>query len=247
MDLYNFFNIYNKVAIAFSGGVDSSYLLCMAKKYGADIKAYYVKTAFQPEFEFKDALKLGEIIGVKINVINIDILSNEEVTANPTNRCYYCKNNIFGTIRKKMAEDGYEILIDGTNASDDLDERPGTKALKELKVLSPLRMCGLTKDKIRELSEEEGLFTYNKAAYACLATRTQPNVKITAEILNKIENAEYYLFNLGFNDFRVRVFYGAARIQLNENDFKKAFEMKKDILEGVGAYFDGVLLDLKGR
>lgn len=247
MDLYNFFNIYNKVAIAFSGGVDSSYLLCMAKKYGADIKAYYVKTAFQPEFEFKDALKLGEIIGVKISVINIDILSNEEVTANPTNRCYYCKNNIFGTIRRKMAEDGYEILIDGTNASDDLDERPGTKALKELKVLSPLRMCGLTKDKIRELSKEEGLFTYNKAAYACLATRTQPNVKITAEILNKIENAEDYLFNLGFNDFRVRVFYGAARIQLNENDFKKAFEMKKDILEGVGAYFDGVLLDLKGR
>lgn len=247
MDLYNFFNTYNKVAIAFSGGVDSSYLLCMAKKYGADIKAYYVKTAFQPEFEFKDALKLGEIIGVKINVINIDILSNEEVTTNPTNRCYYCKNNIFGTIRRKMAEDGYEILIDGTNASDDLDERPGAKALKELKVLSPLRMCGLTKDKIRELSEEEGLFTYNKAAYACLATRTQPNVKITAEILNKIENAEDYLFNLGFNDFRVRVFYGAARIQLNENDFKKAFEMKKDILEGVGAYFDGVLLDLKGR
>lgn len=247
MELKEFFDIYKKVAIAFSGGVDSAYLLYMAKKYGADVKVYYVKTDFQPQFEFDDAKKLCEDIGVEFNVVYINILENKEVTANPSNRCYFCKQSIFGEIKRQMNKDGYSILIDGTNASDDLEERPGAKALREMEVISPLRMCNLTKDKIRELSKKEGLFTHNKPAYACLATRTQANVTITEDILYKIEKSEDILFKLGFSDFRVRVFFGCAKIQLNENEFNKAIEMRKSIVEGIKPYFDSVLLDLKGR
>ncbi len=136
MNLQEFFVENNKVAVAFSGGVDSSYLLYAAKKYGADVRAYYVKSAFQPLFEYEDAMKLVSDLDamglhVELTVLEVDVLGNDTVTANPSNRCYFCKQVIFGNIIEAAVRDGYEVLLDGTNASDDASDRPGMKALEE--------------------------------------------------------------------------------------------------------------------
>ncbi len=247
MKLEEFFAKYRKVAIAFSGGVDSAYLLYAAVKAGADVKAYYVKSAFQPEFEYSDAVKLAEQIGAKMKTLTVDILQNEEVKANPKDRCYYCKKTIFSTIVYEAAKDGYEVLLDGTNASDEEGDRPGMRALRELTVFSPLRICGLTKDEIRRLSKEAGLFTWNKPAYACLATRIPTGCAISKDILSATENAEDYLFSLGFSDFRVRYLNGAAKLQLRESDFELMTKYRKEIVEELTKYYSDVFVDLEVR
>ena len=212
MDLKEFFEKYPEVAIAFSGGVDSSYLLYAAKQYAERCTAYYVKSDFQPEFEYRDAKKLAEELKAEMCVINLDVLDSEDVRRNPENRCYYCKQLIFSTIKEKAASDGYTVLLDGTNASDDVNDRPGMKALQELEVKSPLRECGLTKDVVRKLSKEAGLFNWDKPAYACLATRIPANEPIDRKKLERIEKAEDYLFSMGFTDFRVRTVNEHARL-----------------------------------
>ena len=168
MDLKEFFRQHPKAAIAFSGGVDSSYLLYAALQCGADVRAYYVKGAFQPQFELDDAQRLARDIHAPMTVLRADVLRDETVTANPANRCYYCKKVVFSSIAQAALADGYTVLLDGTNASDDAGDRPGMRALQELQVLSPLRLCGLTKPEIRRLSKEARLFTWDKPAYACL-------------------------------------------------------------------------------
>ncbi|MCL2282150.1 MAG: ATP-dependent sacrificial sulfur transferase LarE [Fibromonadales bacterium] len=205
MTLESFFKENPLVALGFSGGVDSSYLLYAGLRYGAKIKAYFVKTEFQPEFELKDALKLAKQIGADITVIEKNILSNEKVSSNPDNRCYFCKKEIFETICAKAQSDGIKLVIDGTNASDCANERPGIKALQELSVRSPLRECGIAKSEVRRLSQEAGLFTWNKNAYACLATRILNNRPITKELLRKTEKVEDALIAAGFTNFRARV------------------------------------------
>lgn len=216
MTLREFFTRYPRVALGFSGGVDSSFLLWAAKTCGAEVGAYYVSTAFQPAFEREDAMRLAASLGISPEVIELDILSCREVIANPPDRCYHCKKRIFGAVAQRAMEDGYTILIDGTNASDDAGDRPGMRALKELQVLSPLRMCGLTKDEIRRQSGEAGLFTWNKPAYACLATRAQAGERLTAENLHRTEEAEAALSGLGFSDFRVRHSGDEARIEVTQ-------------------------------
>jgi len=247
MKLEKFFEENPKVAIGFSGGVDSSYLLFAGMRSGANVQAYYVKSAFQPEFEMHDALRLANLIGANVKVLEIDVLANEEVTANPPDRCYPCKQAIFGTLKKQALADGYNVLIDGTNASDDADDRPGMKALEEMSVRSPLRESGLTKDEIRRLSKEAGLFTWDKPSYACLATRVPPGRKITAELLNAVEKAEDVLFSLGFSDFRVRVYSDAARLQFPQSQMDQAINKKDEIIKSIKQYFPAILLDLEGR
>ncbi|MFR4278111.1 MAG: asparagine synthase-related protein [Oscillospiraceae bacterium] len=179
MTLQEFFAENPRAAIAFSGGVDSSYLLYAAVQCGADVHAYFAKTAFQPQFELDDAQRLAESVGAKLTVLELDALSSEDVARNPANRCYYCKQNIFGNLKRAAAEDGFTLILDGTNASDDAGDRPGMRALREMDVRSPLRECGLTKAEIRRLSHEAGLFTWDKPAYACLATRVPTGTRIT--------------------------------------------------------------------
>ena len=145
MNLTEFFKQHPKIALGFSGGVDSSYLFYAAVKAGADIRAYYVHGPFQADFEYEDAKRVARDIGAedRLTVIEADVLSHKEVTNNPWNRCYYCKNLVFGTITQMAADDGYTTIIDGTNASDDPSDRPGVKALQEMHVLSPLQLCGI--------------------------------------------------------------------------------------------------------
>lgn len=247
MKLKEFFEKYPRVALGFSGGVDSAYLLYAGKKYGADIRPYFIKTAFQPEFELRDAHRLTEELGIELTVVEYDILAETQVAQNPPNRCYYCKSALFGALKQQALKDGYEILLDGTNASDDASDRPGMKAIREMKVLSPLRECGLTKDEIRILSREAGLFTWEKPSYACLATRIPTGEPVSGELLKRIERSEDALSALGFSDFRVRVFHDAARIQLSKGQFEKAAQDRERILNVLKPYFTAVLLDLEAR
>lgn len=247
MTLKEFFKAYPKVAIAFSGGVDSAYLLHEAKMHGADIKAYFVKSQFQPEFELEDARRLADQLQVEMEIIPLDVLHQKEICSNPANRCYFCKREIFTALRKAAEKDGYTILLDGTNGSDDAGSRPGMRVLREMKVLSPLQLCEMTKEEIRVLSKKAGLFTWDKPAYACLATRIPTGTEITGALLEKIEKAEEILFQMGFTDFRIRLFHGAGRIQLPACQMGLAIEKREEILKELKPYFSEIFLDLEGR
>ncbi len=247
MNLQDFFIRNPRAAIAFSGGVDSSYLLCAAIRCGAQVRAYYVRSAFQPEFELEDARRLSGELRASLRILEIDVLGEEEIASNPGDRCYWCKKKIFTAIAEAAAEDGYSLLLDGTNASDEASDRPGMRALAELSVRSPLRECGLTKEEIRSLSEKEGLFTWKKPAYACLATRIPAGERITEEKLQKTEQAENFLFSLGFRNFRVRMDGGRAKIQVPEEELLPVLKMRRKILQELKKYYEEVLLDLEVR
>ena len=247
MDLKQFFEGCPEVAIAFSGGVDSAYLLYAAKQYGKRVKAYYVKTAFQPEFELEDGIRLATELDADMKILNLDMLCHSTVTANPADRCYYCKKELFSCILKAAKEDGFSVLLDGTNASDEASDRPGMRAITELSVRSPLRECGLTKSEIRRLSKEAGLFTHDKPAYACLATRIPTGEVITKEKLLRTEKAEGYLSDMGFRDFRVRSQGNTAKIQLSEHDLPRLMRHREAILQELKKYYTSVVLDLEVR
>jgi uncharacterized protein len=247
MILTEFFKKYPKAAIAFSGGVDSAYLLYTALQSGAEVCAYYVKSDFQPRFELDDATRLAKELRADMKVIPLDALAADGVADNPSDRCYYCKKAIFHAIGRAAREDGFSVLLDGTNASDDEGDRPGIRALRELRVLSPLRECGLTKAEIRRLSKEAGLFTWDKPAYACLATRIPTGDLITKEKLAATEAAENFLFSLGFTDFRVRWLGTAARLQLPEAQFEKLLQCRETVVKELKKHYSAVLLDMEGR
>lgn len=248
MTLQDFFGAHPKAALAFSGGVDSSYLLYAARQLGADVKAYYVKTAFQPEFEYQDALRLASQLGADIQVLTLDVLACPDVTVNPKNRCYFCKQHIFGNILRQAKADGYDTVLDGTNASDQVSDRPGMKALQEMKVLSPLRLTGLTKAEIRSLSHEAGLFTWDKPSYACLATRIPAGTEITGADLARTEWAEDHLMSLGFRDLRVRQLGGdLALVQLPEAQMDTFLALRGEITRTLKTRYAGVILDMEAR
>lgn len=248
MTLQEFFGAHPKAALAFSGGVDSSYLLYAARQLGADVKAYYVKTAFQPEFEYQDALRLASQLGADIQVLTLDVLACPDVTVNPKNRCYFCKQHIFGNILRQAKADGYDTVLDGTNASDQVSDRPGMKALQEMKVLSPLRLTGLTKAEIRSLSHEAGLFTWDKPSYACLATRIPTGTEITGADLARTEWAEDHLMSLGFRDLRVRQLSGdLALVQLPEAQMDTFLALRREITRTLKTRYAGVILDMEAR
>ena len=254
MELKDFFKEHRQVAIAFSGGVDSSYLLYAAQKYADKVQAYYVKSAFQPAFEYEDALRLAGQLKADLFVINIDVLTDDKITSNPPDRCYYCKQCIFSKILQQAKADGFTDLLDGTNASDNSDDRPGMKALKEMNVMSPLRECGLTKGQIRELSKEAGLFTWNKPAYACLATRIPSGMQITKELLEGTEKAEAFLMSLGFKDFRVRTMEAKnssslpiAKVEISSSDLPLLVQNREQIISKLKIDYSKILLDLEMR
>lgn len=247
MELEQFFKQNSRAAIAFSGGVDSAYLLYAAVNCGAKVKAYYVKTAFQPQFELEDALKLAEQLHAEMEVLQLDVLCKPKVVENPADRCYHCKREIMSAILSAAKKDGFQLLLDGTNASDDTADRPGMRALEELCIRSPLRECGLTKPEIRSRSKAAGLFTHDKPAYACLATRIPTGETITAEKLQRTEAAETYLSSLGLRDFRVRYQAGAAKLQVTEADLQRVLSSRRRITEELKKYYSSVLLDLEVR
>ena len=247
MKLNQFFQENPKAALAFSGGVDSAYLLYAGLAAGAEIRPFYLKTAFQPAFELEDARRLAKELDVPMTVIELDVLSVEKAAENGPRRCYYCKKALFTQLRQAASGDGYTVLLDGTNASDDAGDRPGMVALRELEVRSPLRECGITKAEVRRLSKEAGLFTWNKPAYACLATRIPTGTPLTAEMLSRVEKAEAAIAGLGFTDFRVRVAGGAARLQVTQDQLPLVLAKREEILKALAPEFAAVTLDLAPR
>ena len=242
-----FFEAHPRLALAFSGGVDSAYLLYAARACGCDVAPFYARSAFQPEFERRDAQRLTAQLGVALNEVPLDVLAVEAVRRNPANRCYHCKQAIFTALLAAARARGYDAVMDGTNASDDAGDRPGMRALGELGVLSPLRLCGVTKDEVREYSRRAGLFTWDKPAYACLATRVPSGTPITSDMLASVEGAEGALFEMGFTDFRVRLFHGAARLQLPGGQMARVLDRRAELRAALAPWFDTVMLDLKDR
>lgn len=247
MNLEQFFQTVPKAAAAFSGGTDSAFLLWAARQYRCDVHAYYIKTAFQPEFELEDAKRVAAELDIPLTVIPVDILSCPDVVSNGEKRCYFCKKELFSAVKKQAVMDGYAVLIDGTNASDEETDRPGMKALKELGVRSPLRECKITKEQVRQKAREAGLYLWNKPAYACLATRIPVGRQIIEEELRRIEEAEDRLAGLGLRDFRVRLQEQGAKLQVTAKQMPVVFENRTGIRDVLLPLFGGACLDLTER
>lgn len=247
MELQDFFKEHPRAALAFSGGADSSYLLWAGLQWAEKLGVYYVKSPFQPEFERRDALRLASELGAELTVLEADPLADPRVVANPADRCYHCKKVIMSIIKAAAKLDGFDLVLDGTNFSDDISDRPGFRALDEEGVLSPLRLCGITKDELRKRSREAGLFTWDKPAYACLATRIPNGEMITAEKLSRVEKSEDALFKMGFTDFRVRVRNGGALLQFIPEQHGQAAQRMDEIQAALSPYFSTIKLDPKPR
>lgn len=245
--LQAFFRVHPRMALAFSGGCDSAYLMYAARACGAEIVAYQVHSQFQPAFELEDALRLAAMLGAELRILKLDVLQDAQVRRNGADRCYYCKRRIFDAILRSARADGFDAVMDGTNASDDAADRPGMRALEQLQVLSPLRLCGIRKDEVRALSRAAGLFTWNKPAYACLATRVPCGREIDADALGRVERAEGSLADMGFSGMRVRLTDRGARLELPEAQMPILLEKRQDILAALERDFAEITLDLRPR
>ena len=236
------------LAVAFSGGVDSTYLLHEAVKAGKEkVTALIMKTPSVPERELDEAVAFCKSRGISFFVLPADPFSAAGFRENGRDRCYICKHFLFSALLEKAKEEGIPFVADGTNADDRKEFRPGLRALKELDIRSPLAEAGLTKKEIRELSEKEGLPTWNKPSFSCLATRFPYGEELTVEKLRRTEAAENLLADLGFTQRRVRVHGNLARIEVLPAEIPLLLERRDMIssrLEELGFLYTTV--DLKG-
>ncbi len=204
--------------VALSGGVDSSFLAKVCSEVMGDkVMAATIVSPMLASRELEDAKSVAAQIGIEHVLLEEDSI-DPVVGQNSADRCYHCKKIEFGTILTMAKEKGYDAVLDGSNADDTKDYRPGAKAVRELSVISPLQVAELTKSEIRNLSKRLGLSTWNKPAYACLASRIPYGDEITREKLSRVEKAEAYLHTLGYHGVRVRVHDTMARIELNPDD-----------------------------
>lgn len=246
--LNNILKGLNTAVVAFSGGVDSSLLLYKAHKINKKgIIAVTIKTPYIPAREIEEATEFTQKYGIKHKILNISF--PEIIRHNPVERCYLCKKTLFTQIVDFAAKNQYRHILDGSNADDTEEFRPGMKALKEMGIRSPLLESGLTKKEIRELLHREGLNIWDKPAMACLLTRIPYNTEIKPEILKMIEEAENILFEKGYPGTRVRIHEDVARIECLPGYIEKIIQdsHREDIvvnLKRIG--FRYVSLDLEG-
>lgn len=238
------------VIVAFSGGVDSTFLLKVAHDVlGNKVLAVTARSAAFPERELKDAESFASKYGIPIRTIISEELNVEGFAENPPNRCYLCKKELFSKIKRIAEDEGYKFVVEGSNYDDLGDYRPGLKAIEELEIVSPLREVGLTKAEIRKLSKEMGLKTWDKPSFACLSSRFPYGERITEEKLKRVDKAEQFLIDLGFKQVRVRYHGNLARIEVADEDFGRF--MDKQIRNSVYSKFKElgfvyVSLDLMG-
>ncbi|MCK8816127.1 ATP-dependent sacrificial sulfur transferase LarE [Natroniella sulfidigena] len=248
--LQNIITELGSVVIAFSGGVDSTFLSKVCKDVlGDNAVAVTARSSTYPEREFKEAKELAEEIGIEQVVIISEETEVDGFANNPPDRCYYCKHELFSKVEEVAKERNIKYVLDGSNYDDLQDFRPGMKAAEELEVVSPLKEAELTKDDIRELSKRLGLPTWNKPAFACLSSRFPYGEEINEEKLSMVEQAEDYLIELGFKQFRVRHHEQIARIEVAPEERKKFFEL--EVMDQISAKlkeigFTYVTLDLAG-
>ena len=237
-----------RILLAFSGGVDSSLLARVAKDVlSKNALAVTIDCEVVPRRELKEARAMAKAIGIKHRVVKYRMLKNKEFTRNPVDRCYHCKKEIM-RILMGLAEKEGSVLMDGTNADDARGRRPGLKALRELGVLSPLAMAGISKQDVRKLSRKLRLRNFDRPAMTCLATRIPTGETITKERLKRIEKAEEFLQGLGIRDLRVRDHDNIARIEVKRGRFKVILKNREKIItEFKGLGFSHVCLDMEGR
>lgn len=247
-ELIKYIKSLGKVVLAFSGGVDSTFLLRVAKEaLGDNLKAVTIMSPYIPKWEIAEAKELVKELGVNHEIIEAPII--DSIKFNPEDRCYLCKTAVFNMILDVAKKQDYDYVIDGTNFDDISDYRPGLRALKELKVKSPLLECKLTKAEIRAFSKELGLNTWDKPPYACLLTRIPYGNELREEDFEKIENAEKYMMSIGFRAVRVRCHGDLARIEISRDDRSKLFD--EELLDTIAVKikecgFKYVTLDLQG-
>ena len=239
-----------KVVIAYSGGVDSNFLLKVASdELGENAIAVTIHAMMHSDREIEESKNYAKEFGVNHIVVNIDNFKVEKFIENNSDRCYHCKKEVFKVVKEIAAKHNIKYVLDGTNLDDLSDFRPGLKALEELNIIGPLKECGLTKDDIRQLSKDMELNTHNKPAFACLATRIPYGTKITKELLKKIEKSEEYLISVRFKQFRVRAHNDIARIEVGKDEIHKFFN--EDLLNKTNKKlkeigFKYVTLDMAG-
>lgn len=236
-NLEDYFKNLGSIAVAFSGGVDSTFVAYMAQKtLGDRAIAITVDSPYIPQWEIDEAKELAQSIGIRHEIITVDI--PKEIANNPFNRCYLCKTALFTLIHEKAHNLGFSYVVDGSNYDDTKDYRPGLRALAELKVLSPLMDNRWTKAEIRAASKELGLATHDKPAYACLLTRIPYDTQINLTDLVKVERSETYLMSLGFRGVRVRCHGDLARIEVDRKERKKLFDeqLLDDLSEKLKSY-----------
>lgn len=238
------------VAVAFSSGVDSTFLLKVAHEaLGDKVIAVTAESCSFPKRELEEAKAFCEKEGIRHFICASEELEIEGFSKNPVNRCYLCKRELFEKIREITAENHIENIVEGSNMDDNGDYRPGLQAVAELDIKSPLRYAGLTKADIRQLSKALGLTTWNKQSFACLSSRFVYGEDITREKLSMVDRAEQLLLDLGFHQIRVRIHDKMARIEILPEEFEKLLrpEVRERVLSEFQSYgFTYVTMDLKG-
>lgn len=216
---------HSRVALAFSGGVDSTFLAWFIKELRMEaFLSFLVVSPFLSGREYQHALRVACEMGVTPEIIDLDALSLPAVRENPVERCYHCKREVMARIRARAQESGCSVLLDGSNVDDQQGHRPGRRALEELGILSPLASAGMRKADIRALSRFVGLSTWDKPSQSCLATRVPYGTPLTRELLSRIEEAEAFLWGLGCQEVRVRYHGDLARLEVDQKAFGTLME-----------------------
>ena len=239
----------DSAVLAYSGGVDSSLLLKVARDVlGDKVLAVIAKSPTYPNEEYTSAVDLARRLKIKYVTIKTEELSSSKFYKNSTDRCFFCKKELFSKLKKIAKKRKFNWIIEGSNADDIKDFRPGAGALKELKIRSPLQEAKLKKNEIRAISKKLKLSTWDKPSFACLASRFPYNTKITQVDLRRVEKAEYFLRNNGFKQVRVRHYGNLARIEILQEDISKLIkaDYRKIINRFKKVGYNYITIDLEG-
>ena len=239
---------YDSLAVAFSGGVDSSFLLKTAHEVLGDrALALTVDSVFIPRAEIEEALSFCRRYGIRQKIVFADVLADSNIKSNPPDRCYYCKRGLFELLRNEAEAASIHVLAEGTNTDDDGDYRPGMRALSELGIQSPLRLAGLSKAEIRELSRRAGLDSWDKPSMACLASRIAYGESLSQEKLSAVEETETLIRGFGVRQCRVRVHGTLARIEVPPEEFSLLLKQRDALVEKLRQHgYSYITLDLEG-